>query len=1119
MALESKPLFHPEVLRQHVRAFNLPQDVADWQPKLQHWAGLIASGRADDFKETALLPDFFADIFCGLLGYAGPAETADIFTFSRERHVEVDGKVADAVLGRFQKGKEQFVAVLEGKGARDPLDRPFAGRRMSAVDQAYRYAINLPCDWIIVTSMRETRLYHKGSPQNAYERFETARLPGEPALLKRFVFLLGAERVVPEHRECHWYELLRASESAGRELTNQFYAQYADIRQRVLTRLCRVNAGIAPPEVLRYTQKLLDRVLFCAFCEDRGLLPAESLKRAFEHRDPYNPRPTWQNFRGLFRAIDEGNPGLNIPAYDGGLFAPDPALDALEVPDEVCAHFKDLGAYDYRPARQVADEDESTEARSVIDVDILGHIFEQSITDLERLRHRLEAGGVPAEDGQAESRRKQEGAFYTPAFITRYIVEQALGGVLKQRFDALRSQQEAKAAGTARKALADPNAYDLHALNEPQRKALVGFWEAWQEDLKRLRILDPACGSGAFLIQTFDQLHAVYETSNARLEELRGQRTLFDLDRQILQNNLYGVDLNAEAVQICQLSLWIKTAARGKQLTSLDHTIRQGNSVISDPAVHPQAFDWPAAFPEVFAQGGFDVVVSNPPYIRQELLTPFKPWLEAHYDAFHGMADLYIYFCQLGLRLLKPGGLLSFIVTNKWMKAGYGEPLRRFFSEKAWVRSVVDFGHAKQIFEEADVFPSIIVVEKPTEAPKPKTARLCTIPREQLRIDDLSVQIEREGADIEVAQLGADTWQLEPKEVFSLLRKMSEQGVPLREFARAEPLSGIKTGLNEAYLIDDRTRKTILSEDLDCSGLLKPYLRGQDFSRWQARSEGLWMIVIASSENRDWPWSNLGSEAEAMFVRTYPAIYARLNRFRYGLKGRQDQGRYWWELRSCAYWAEFDRPKIMYPEISWRLEWCLDSAGTLCNNTAYFLPTGDPWVLAAANAPITWWFAWRRAMHGKDEALRFIKAFVQDLPIPRPSSDQGHAAEASVQRLIEIASLQQQTQRTLLDWLRVEYAIEKPSNKLLAVADLDSDTWVREVKRIRGKRLPLTAAGVHALRAEHTRTIEPARALAAETLKLERTLSDLVTQAYALTPAEIDLMWKTAPPRMPVVPH
>jgi hypothetical protein len=246
MAVESKPLFHPEVIRQHVRGFGLPESVADWQPKLQHWAELISSGRADDFNETALLPDFLGDIFCGLLGYTGPAGAAGPYTFSRERHVEVDGKVADAVVGRFQMGKEEFVAVIEGKGARDPLDRPFAGRRMSAVDQAYRYAINLPCDWIIVTSMRETRLYHKGSPQNVYERFETVRLAADAALLKRFVFLLGAERVVPERGGCHLDELLHASEKVGRELTNQFYGLYADLRQRVLTRLCRENASVAP---------------------------------------------------------------------------------------------------------------------------------------------------------------------------------------------------------------------------------------------------------------------------------------------------------------------------------------------------------------------------------------------------------------------------------------------------------------------------------------------------------------------------------------------------------------------------------------------------------------------------------------------------------------------------------------------------------------------------------------------------------------------------------------------------------------------------------------------------------------------------------------------------------
>lgn len=249
MAVESKPLFHPEVIRQQIRSFTLPDSIDGLRPKLRHWADLIASGRADAIKETTLLPDFLTDLFGSLLGYTGPVGASDRFTLSREKHVEVDGKVADAVLGAFHRdasGPDRFVVALEGKGTRDPLDRPFAGRRMSAVDQAYRYAINLPCDWIIVTSMRETRLYHKGSNQHAYERFETVRLAREPALLRRFVFLLGAERVVPATGTCHLYELFKASESAGRALTNQFYALYADIRQKVLTRLCRENAAVAP---------------------------------------------------------------------------------------------------------------------------------------------------------------------------------------------------------------------------------------------------------------------------------------------------------------------------------------------------------------------------------------------------------------------------------------------------------------------------------------------------------------------------------------------------------------------------------------------------------------------------------------------------------------------------------------------------------------------------------------------------------------------------------------------------------------------------------------------------------------------------------------------------------
>ena len=453
MAVESKPLFHPEVIRQRLLSFSLPESVGQAQPKLQHWADLISSGKADTFKETALLPDFITDIFCGLLGYVGPAnaDANGTFTLLRETHVEVDGRSADAALGRFGADAKQFIVALEGKGTRDPLDRPFAGRPVSAVDQTYRYAINFPCDWIVVTSMKETRLYYKGSNQQTYERFEMVRLAGDAALLKRFVFLLGAARVVPEKGECHLYELHRTSDSVGRKLTNEFYALYADMRQKVFDRLRAENPGVPPREILRCTQKLLDRVLFCAFCEDRGLLPAESLRRAFTHSDPYNPKPIWENFRGLFRAVDVGNAGLQIPAYNGGLFASDPGIEGLKVPDDICACFRDLGDYDYRPARAVADAGDSTEIRSVIDVDILGHIFEQSITDLERLRQELETGATPGSEAQAGARRKKEGAFYTPAFITRYIVEQTLGGVLRDRFEALRRKEEAAATGSARK--------------------------------------------------------------------------------------------------------------------------------------------------------------------------------------------------------------------------------------------------------------------------------------------------------------------------------------------------------------------------------------------------------------------------------------------------------------------------------------------------------------------------------------------------------------------------------------------------------------------------------------------------------------------------------------------
>ena len=526
-----------------------------------------------------------------------------------------------------------------------------------------------------------------------------------------------------------------------------------------------------------------------------------------------------------------------------------------------------------------------------------------------------------------------------------------MGPVLAERFETLRQKHQKQAAPAIRNLFNDPNAYDVPKLSRAAIAALVKFWESWQDELGTVRIVDPACGSGAFLIEAFEQLYDQYRLAVGRLTELRGA-TLFDIDRQILQQNLFGVDLNEEAVEICRLSLWTKTAQMGKVLTSLDANIRVGNSVIADPAVHPRALDWRAAFPDVFAAGGFDVVIGNPPYVRQEWISPFKPYLQEHYRAYDGVADLYVYFYELGLNVLRPGGRLGFVVTNKWMKAGYGEALRRLFGEAAWVESVVDFGHAKQIFPDADVFPSIITIRKPAAGPPPEQARVCAIPREQLRIDDLSRQIEAEGVPVPRDRFGAEPWNLEPLGVAKLMKKMGTVGIPLKDYAGTVPLSGIKTGFNDAFLLNTSTKEKLVAADPKSAALFKPYLRGQDVQRWQAEWIGLWMLAMKSSGNHAWPWSKTGEKAEAVFAATYPAVHAHLNQHRDALIKRQDQGECWWELRACAYWDRFEQPKIMYQDITWRSGFCLDTAGTLSNNTVYFLCSEDRWLLASMNVAI-----------------------------------------------------------------------------------------------------------------------------------------------------------------------
>lgn len=1113
MPVEIRPLFRPDAIRPLLTAFQLPPRVETCRAKLNHWRELLESDRADRLNERELLPEFLSDIFGELLGYTGPASGGGHYTMSREAHVAVDGKYADAVLGDFSPDRKRFVIAVEGKSSRDPLDRPFAGRKKSAVDQALGYAVNLRCDWYIVTSMRQTRLYHKGSDQSTFELFRTADLATDEHQLRRFVFLLGAERVIGPADHCHLPDLLKSSEKIGKELTKEFYFRYAEMRQNAFEHLCSENSEKPRNDLLSATQKLLDRILFCAFCEDRGLLPADTIQRAYEHRDPYHPKPIWDNFRGLFRAIDTGNAGLDIPAYNGGLFALDPVLDNLKLTDAVCGYFRELSDFDYRPASAIAIEDQTR--GQLVDVDILGHIFEQSITDLERIRNELEGRVEPTPREKLKTRRKKEGAFYTPAFITRYIVEQALGSVFRERFERLRREHETAAKAAARSALADPTVYELDKLKKPQRDALIKFWEAWQDDLKTIRVLDPACGSGAFLIEAFDQLHAVYEASNDRLAELRGTRTLFDPDREILQHNLYGVDLNDEAIEICRLSLWIKTAARGKVLTSLDHTIRVGNSVVSDPAVHPKAFDWQAAFPEVFAAGGFDVVIGNPPYIRSEWIAPYKTHWKEQFRSFDGTADIFTYFFEVGVNLLRTGGRLGFITSGSWVRGNFGVSLREFITTNAAVESMVDFGEY-QPFEDAEMIrPTIAILKKQTGRGPMRIFKWLTTGSPPENLSDVIAS----APTMNTHHLSSKAWELDPDDVLALRQKLTGEGISLKEWAKGEILYGIKSGLNEVFIVDDATRSAIQKRDPNSAQLFRPFVQGTHMRPWYLEHSGQHLIALKSTMNFQWPWSNPGEDAEAIFRETFPGVHEYLIDYRDAAMKRSDQGQFWWELRSCAYWDSFDQPKIVWPDITNRPRFSMDHARHCIGDSCFMVPKEDFYLLGVLSSWTTWFFISKTAQPLRLRSDRWqyrLKAqYLEHIPIPHASKTDREAVAALAKRCSSLAperyELETQFQRRLMQ----TFGHGPQGEPLGKLNEKAQDWWLLSLNEL-GDALKtsfkLTANPLKTPRiadewepylAEKRAAVE---LLTRQIADAEAELNDRVFQLFHLTPDEIRLL-------------
>jgi Eco57I restriction-modification methylase/TaqI-like C-terminal specificity domain len=707
------------------------------------------------------------------------------------------------------------------------------------------------------------------------------------------------------------------------------------------------------------------------------------------------------------------------------------------------------------------------------------------------------------------SKRRSQGIYYTPPFVTAFLLRQTLGRATAEAWD--------------RSGVPQANT----------KKSKVAAWEAYRKELRSLRVLDPACGSGAFLVAAFDVLAQEFDLVNRALAELQGQQTsIFDLTKTVLNENLFGIDKSGESIEITKLSLWLKTAEHGKKLTFLDRNIRQGNSVVSDSRIDDWAFDWQkghvadsslepkphasenAAEIDARWHDGFDIVIGNPPYVRHELLTEYKEHWNSQFRTYDGTADLFVYFFERGLKQLKPGGRLGFVVSNKWLRGSYAERLRALFASECTVESIVDFGHAP-IFPDADAFPCLITLRK-SAPPVDHEVKVTLYPRD-IRKNDIASYVDAHHFVLQQGGLDRNAWLLEPPGIQMLLEKLRRNGVPLEEYAGLKPYYGLKTGYNEAFLVDQGTKDRLCSEHSGSIELMKKYLRGQDVKRWSPEWQGLWIILVKASGNRAWPWAaQTGEKAEQSFAKAFPAIHRHLKPFEAKLRTRTDQGRFWWELRACAYYDQFEKPKILYPDIMWKGNFCLAEAGSYLSNSSYLLPIDDPWILACLNAPAMWSYLWRTAQHGKDEALRMFSDSVERIPVPRPQAAQSDQVSRAVLLLGELTRSVGDTVTALLDVLRVEYQVEVPGQALSDFATLGCDAFVLEVKGRRAKRSArLSPAGLTDLRllfdAEAASVLEKR----ARILGLEHDVASAVHEAYRLDPSDLAILRETAPPRMP----
>ncbi len=1043
--------------------------------RLQNWAARPDVGETS--AEAAFVETFFRDTW----GYVGPGQGAagDGHTMIQQFTIPGAGAGggpgrADLALGYLTGTRDVPQALCEFKGTRRDrttldTEQSRKGSRRSPVDQCLDYLGGarrgmigsepiLP-RWGIVTDMNEFRLYWYDRGRNQYLSFVIRQPQGDlfrtPSLLDdtedarfgRYLFsrIFHRDALLTRGGKPALLALIEQRRFRDRQIETKFYEQYRAFRDELITTLVTQNGPLTPRypgtngRLVRMAQKILDRLLFVFYCEDMGQVlafPPKLLQQFLSDRsaDPYyDPDATtiWADMTRLFHAMNAGTTfgQRTIHRFNGGLFAPDPMLDALQIPNRLFCQPNQAqneaaiasspltvlflcATYNYAAALG-----EGTE-REALGLYTLGHIFEQSITELEMLEAQFEG----RESVNKLSGRKTDGVYYTPEWIVDRLVDGTIGPCL------LEMRREAGWSETG-----------------PPDGAAV---ERYREALRRFTVLDPACGSGAFLITALRYLEAAWRDT----EPLRDVGAPSEPMHDFLATAIHGVDINPSSVEIAQLALWLHTARSDRPLSSLDATVKSGNSLVS-PAFYiglqedafddvkrerVNTFDWVAAFPAVAARGGFDAVVGNPPYVKLQNYRLAHPdvayWLvngrlvgaPPYESTSTGNFDLYLPFIEKGLILLRPGGRMGYIAPSVWTVNDYGEGLRNLIARGRHLDRWLDF-RSHQVFEEATVYTALQFFSRaPTGL-----IRVAEAPRgpSQVPPDPWAAG----GGLAWGEQDHGDRWVMLAGAARTLINRLARDCRPLTAVT-TQIFVGVQTSADAIFHLDrlgpgryrcrppGSPRPLAYEVEIE-DAIMRPLVSGAEAKRYVTPASGTYIMFPYVPD----PSGAMRLIPEARMHCDYPQAWAYLTRFRQELEGRETKREGSATIRPFANadWYRFGRnqnidkqdwPKLIVAQTVPNLRLCYDQAGGFALNNVRVngivpIEGTDPWfLLGILNAPVAD-FVFRRTAKPKDNNyFEANRQFIKDLPIPNATA----AAQAPVANLArDLQRLHTERRRTV----------------------------------------------------------------------------------------------------------